>query len=246
MYVLSTLSCITKDLTKNRSRGTVYPKGIVSEKEPQRKKGTNTMALSKAKIREILSEAGVDSEKMAVAVDKITDGHVASIDALKEDRDKYKQDAEKLADVQKELDDLKATVDDDNGFKEKYENIKKEYNDYKQAQSEAAAKKAKDDAYRALLKDIGVVEKRIDAVMKVTSLDDLKLDKDGKLENIDTLKESAKNEWADFIGKPDTKGAPDPKPPANDPKPPRTESRAAQLEKQYHGDIYGEAPKSNE
>lgn len=204
------------------------------------------MALSKAKIREILSKAGVESENMAEAVDAITDGHVASIDALKEERDKYKKDSEALADVQKELDDLKQTVDTDNGFKKKYDDLKKEYDDYKHAQSEAAAKKAKDDAYRAMLKEIGVVEKRIDSVMKVTSLDDLKLDKDGKLENLDTLKESAKNEWSDFIGKPDTKGAGENNPPANDPKPPRTESRAAQLEKRYHGDIYGEAPKATE
>lgn len=204
------------------------------------------MALSKAKIREILSKAGVESENMADAVDKITDGHVASIEALKEERDSYKADAEKLADVQKELDDLKQTVDTDNGFEKKYDDLKKEYDDYKHAQSEAAAKKAKDDAYRALLKEIGVVEKRIDSVMKVTSLDDLKLDKDGKLENLDTLKESAKNEWSDFIGKPDTKGAGENNPPANDPKPPRKESRAAQLEKRYHGDIYGEAPKATE
>ena len=201
------------------------------------------MALSKAKIREILSKAGVEAENMAEAVDKITDGHVASIEALKEERDSYKADAEKLPAVQKELDDIKKTVEDDNGFEKKYNNLKKEYDDYKQAQTEAAEKKAKEDAYRAMLKEIGVVDKRIDSVMKITSMDDIKLSKDGNLEDIDKLKESAKKEWSDFIGKPDTKGAAENNPPANDPNPPHSESRAARLEQRYHGDI---SPKAKE
>ena len=204
------------------------------------------MALTKAKLREILSKAGVEAENMAEAVDKITDGHVASIEALKEERDGYKADAEKLADVQKELDDLKKTVADDNGFEKKYNEIKQEFDDYKQKQTEAAEKKAKEDAYRSMLKEIGIVDKRIDSVMRVTSLDDIKMDKDGKLEGFEDLKKSATEEWSDFIGKVDTKGAPEPNPPGNDPKPPKGESRAAQLEQKYHGDVYGESPKANE
>lgn len=203
------------------------------------------MALSKAKIREILSKAGVEAENMADAVDRITEGHVASIEALKEERDGYKAEAEKLESVQKELDDLKKTVDDASGFEKKYNDIKKEFDDYKQAQDEAAKKKAKEDAYRSMLKEIGVVDKRIDSVMRVTSLDDVTIGEDGKLEGIEDLKKSATEEWSDFIGKPETRGAGESNPPANDPKPPKKESRAAQLEQKYHGDVYGNIPSDN-
>ena len=65
------------------------------------------MALTKAKVKEILSKAGVEAENMDAAVDSILNGHIASIDALREERDGYKKDAERLPDVQKELDDLK-------------------------------------------------------------------------------------------------------------------------------------------
>ena len=41
------------------------------------------MALTKAQVKEILSEAGADGEKIADAVQKILDGHVATIEALK-------------------------------------------------------------------------------------------------------------------------------------------------------------------
>ncbi len=54
------------------------------------------MALSKAKVREILSEAGVDSEHMTAAVESIIDGHTASISALREERDAAKDEFARL------------------------------------------------------------------------------------------------------------------------------------------------------
>ena len=42
------------------------------------------MALPKARLKEILSEAGCDAEHIGDAVDKILAGHVATVDALKE------------------------------------------------------------------------------------------------------------------------------------------------------------------
>ena len=70
------------------------------------------MALTKTQVKEILSAAGVAADKMDDAVNKIIDGHLTSIDALREQRDGYKADADKLPGVPKELDDLKQTVKD--------------------------------------------------------------------------------------------------------------------------------------
>lgn len=54
------------------------------------------MALTKPKVREILSEAGVDSDHMDAALGSIMDGHLASITALREERDAEKETAERL------------------------------------------------------------------------------------------------------------------------------------------------------
>ena len=165
---------------------------------------------------------------------------------MKEERDAYKADSEMLENVQKELNDLKEAADNDGGFEKKYNDIKKEFDEYKQSRLEEDEKKAKEEAYRSMLKEIGVLDKRIDSIMRVTSLSDIKIDKDGKIEDIDELKKSAEEEWADFIGKPEKRGADESNPPANDSKPPKVESRAAQLEQKYHGDIYGSPTKGND
>lgn len=203
------------------------------------------MALTKAKVREILSKAGVESENMDAAVDSILNGHIASIDALREERDGYKKDAERLPDVQKELDDLKKAGEGKDDFEKKYNDLKKEYDDYKSEQSAKATKAAKDKAYRNMLKEIGVSEKRLDSIMKVTDLSDIKLDKNGAIDGLEDLKESAKTEWADFITTEGKQGAGTSTPPAGKTDPPKGKSRAAEIEAKYHSDLYGEV-KSNE
>lgn len=203
------------------------------------------MALTKAKVKEILSKAGVEAENMDAAVESIMNGHIASIDALREERDGYKLDAEKLSEVQKELDSLKKAGEGKDDFEQKYNDLKKEYDDYKSEQSAKATKAAKDKAYRSMLKEIGVSEKRLDSVMRVTDLSNIKLDKNGAIEGLEDLKESAKTEWADFIATEARQGAGTSTPPDGKTDPPKGKSRAAEIEAKYHSDLYGEV-KSNE
>ena len=101
------------------------------------------MALTKVKVREILSTAGVDADHMSEAVNAIIDGHVASIDALREENGNLKAElktanekADKLDGVQKELDDLKKQNEDDAKAREgkDYDALKKEFDDYKEGQ----------------------------------------------------------------------------------------------------------------
>lgn len=203
------------------------------------------MALTKPRVKEILSKAGVEAENMDAAVESIMNGHIASIDALREERDGYKADAEKLPDVQKELDKMKKSAESEDDYKAKYENLQKEFDAYKSDQTAKAEKEAKDKAYRAMLKEIGISEKRLDSIMKVTDLSDIKLDKDGAIEGVDALKESTKTEWADFITTGGQQGANTPKPPAGKNDPPQGKSRAAEIEAKYHSDLYGEVESKN-
>ena len=178
------------------------------------------MALTKAKVREILSEAGVESEKISDAVDKIIDGHVTSINALREERDNLKKDADKLADTEKELNELKKTIESNekDPYKVKYEAKKEEFENFKKQIAEKESKKQKEDAYIQLLKESNVSEKRIKAIIKASedSINSVKFDKDGKIENAEDLKKAIAEEWDDFIEKTVVKGAKTEKPPAND------------------------------
>lgn len=175
------------------------------------------MALTKAQVREILSAAGVDSEHMSAAVEKIIDGHLASVNALREEIDTYKADAGKLADVQKELDaaraDLEASKKD--SWEVKYKAIKEDFEAYKADQSKKETRAAKETAYRALLKEAGISEKRIDAVLKVSDVDGVELDSKGVIKGADKLTEAIKTEWADFIPVTRTEGAQTATPPTN-------------------------------
>ena len=158
--------------------------------------------------RKFLSALGIEQEK----VDEIITAHSETVEALKEERDKYKKSAEdyeeKTKEVEKLTKELEAFKDSSkDSYKVKYEAIKEEFADYKKAIESEKTKATKTEAYKALLKEIGISEKRIDAVLKVSNMEDIKLDKDGKIEGIEDLKKSLSEEWEDFIVKESKKGA---------------------------------------
>ncbi len=123
-------------------------------------------------------------------ISAIIEAHTETVDGLKEEIGKYKGNAEKLPAVQKELDDLKAAGD--GGYKEKYEKEKKAFEDFKTAQTAKETRQAKENAYREFLKTVGVSEKRIPAIMKVTDLDGIEMDGD-KFKDADKLTEINSN-----------------------------------------------------
>ena len=173
------------------------------------------MALTKAQVREILSAAGVTSENMSEAVDKIIDGHVTSVNALREDVAKYKADAEKLPTVQKELDDMKANTND--SWKEKYDNLKGEFDKYKTDVQEKETHNKKVEAYKAILKDANLSEKGIEKAVKYADWDKIELGEDGKLKGANDHIKAVREEWAEYVTTTTTTGAKTPPPPANNP-----------------------------
>jgi hypothetical protein len=151
---------------------------------------------------------GIEDEK----IDQIIEEHVAVTDALKEQRDKYKADADKLPEVQKKLDEIEDAGDD--GFEQKYNDEHKAFEDYK-AQVKAEKDSAeKSSLYKQLLTDAGIDPKRIDAVMKVTDLKEVKV-KDGAIEGAEDITKNIKTEWEAFLTQPAQKGAKVDTPPTN-------------------------------
>ncbi len=76
------------------------------------------------------------------------------------------------------------------------------------ARQEAAAdrRRLKERLYRELLRETGVAEKRMDAILRVTDLDAVGM-KDGRLTERAGLAAEIRREWADFIGVCKTRGA---------------------------------------
>lgn len=191
-----------------------------------------------ALARKFLVALGIEPEK----IDEIIDAHTETVNALKEERDKYKKDAEALPEVQKERDELKeaAEKNPDGIYKQQYEDLKTEYDKYKADVEAKAVKAQKTELYRKLLKDAKVSEKRIDAILRVSDVDALELDKDGNVKDADAVTKKIAEEWADFVVKEEAQGAQTQTPPVNnDGKVSGTPSRAAELAAKYRANLYG-------
>lgn len=197
------------------------------------------MALTNAKVKEILSAAGILAENIDEAVKKIMDGHITSINALREERDGFKADAEKLPGIQKELEELKAKGDQD--WQQKYEKEHSDFESFKLQIESDKERTKKAELYRALLKECNVGERQIANILKVSgeTIDKLVVT-DGKLDNVDSLKESIKNDWSGFIMTEQKKGAEVENPPENGGGGKKEESRAAKIAADYHKNLYGE------
>lgn len=168
------------------------------------------MALS----RKLLESMGLEADKVA----SIIEAHSETVDALKEQITTYKDAAknaddykEKYETAQKELDDLKKAGGD---WQAKCEKVTKDFEAYKMQQTEAEAQRNKAAAYKKLLKDSGISDKRIDAIMRVTDLATVEMDGEN-IKDADKHQEQIKKDWEDFIVNQSTSGAQTPTPPAN-------------------------------
>lgn len=160
--------------------------------------------------RKFLSALGIEADK----VDEIIAAHTEVTDALKEERDKYKADAERLPDIEKRLTEAEKKMEGDDPYKEKYEALQKEYEDYKADVSNKETTAKKESAFRHVLKDIGIPDKRIDSVIKVSDINGIELTEEG-IKDEETLKAKLKEEWSDFIATKSTEGVPSANPPSN-------------------------------
>lgn len=198
-----------------------------------------------ALTRSMLKGMGLTEEQ----VDTIISEHTTATEALKdqrdsikEERDKFKKEADKVSNLEKEISDLKQDHVSADDWKAKFEDEHKQFEDYKAdiAGKETAAKlKA---AYKSLLAECKVGDKHIDSILKVTDFKDLKLDDDGKFENVDALKEQISKDWSGFISSTGTKGADVENPPAGG-KGGSGSSRAAELAAKYRENLYGKTNK---
>ena len=158
--------------------------------------------------RKMLKAMNIEEEK----IDQIIEAHTETVEGFKDKLNDYKEKAEKYDGVKKELDEIKEGGDD---WQKKYEKEHSDFEAYKNDVTAKETKRTKEHAVREFYKGVGVSEKRLDAVLKVTNLDDFELDKDGKIKDADKHTETVKTEWADFIETTSTQGANTATPPTN-------------------------------
>lgn len=204
-----------------------------------------------ALTRKMLAAMDIPAEK----IDEIIDAHTETVSALKDERDKVQKEYDALKSqsvdieaVKKERDDAKAELDKIKGgdWENKFNTLNSEFTNFKADVEAKATKAKKESAYKKLLSDAGISAKRIDSVMKVSgaTIDGLKFDKDGNIEDSEKLVESAKTEWADFISTTHEQGADVSNPPTGDGKV-KPKSIAAEMVAAYRNNHYGNPVKED-
>ena len=166
-----------------------------------------------ALTRKFLKALEIDGDK----ADQIIEAHTETIDGLRTSLDAAQADANKLPEIQKQLEAAQAELEaaKKDSYKVKYEAIKEDFETYKAEQAKKESRSAKETAYRALLKQAGVSDKRIESVLKVSDVDGVELNEKGEIADAKDRLKSIKDEWADFIETTEVKGAVTPNPPVN-------------------------------
>lgn len=168
---------------------------------------------NRKELKKIFEAAEIEVPKDVLT--SLCELHTGSLDGLDETVKTLKKDLEQ---AERERDTYKAKVPQDGEetvTKSAYDTLKQQFEDYKAEQATKETRAIKEKAIRDLYKAAGISEKRLDAIVKVTDIDGIELDKDGKIKDADTRTETAKTEWADFIETTTTKGANTATPPAN-------------------------------
>lgn len=177
-----------------------------------------------ALTRKFLSAMGIAEDQ----AEQIITAHLETVNPLKQERDDFKIMADQLESVQKDLDRTRKKLQEfeesgnKDSWKVKYDaavedkrKIQKDFDDFKAdiAARELSAKKK--TAYREMLKEAGVSEKRLDSVLKVSDFGSIEFTEDGKIRDVEELVKAIKSEWADFIVTQSEQGANTSNPPQN-------------------------------
>lgn len=155
------------------------------------------MALTRA----MLKAMGIEEEK----IDQIIASHSETVEGLKNQASEYKEQALQVPALEKKVQDLEAAKPTED-WQAKYDELSEEYEDYRAKVDAERADEEKARLYRALLREQGVDERRIDSIMRVTDLRDVTV-RDGALADSEALGSAIAEEWGDFIVQHSTKGA---------------------------------------
>lgn len=162
-----------------------------------------------ALTRKLLSALGIDADKQ----EQIIEAHTETVDGLKQQIAQFKADAEKLPEVQRQLDEANEAAKKSGDAAK----IQKAFDDFKAEVAAEKAKVAKETALRKVAKDAGLTDAGIAKAVKYAAWDKIELDDKGDAKDAAELIKSLKEEWAEYIGTSETRGADVSRPPAGKP-----------------------------
>lgn len=162
-----------------------------------------------ALTRKMLTAMGIEPDK----IDQIIESHTETVEGLKKQAEDLREQAVRVPVLEKEIEDMKAAQPTDD-WEKKYSELLKEFEQYKTQAEVEQAEREKAQLYRAMLREAGVDEKRIEPIMKVTDLSGVSVI-DGAIADHDTVMKAIADEWSGFIAQTSVQGASVDEPPTN-------------------------------
>jgi len=126
-------------------------------------------------------------------VSKIIAAHAETVDGLKEVNEGL------TAELKKAQEEASKATGNGSDWEAKYNKATQELEELKTQHEKEKELGAKKSAYTALLKETGVSEKRIPAILKLVNFEEVALNKDGHIKDEKSVAESIKEDWSDFI-----------------------------------------------
>lgn len=163
----------------------------------------------------VRNHVGEDGNIPSEAIAKLVKAISTAVGNEFVEKSRYKAKLEEIDALTEEKQTAQDSATTAEKWKTKYQALKDDFDTYKTEQTKKESHAAKEKAYRALLQEAGVSEKRLESVLKVSDIDSVELDENGAIKGADKLTESIKSEWADFITTTQTRGAQTSNPPAN-------------------------------
>ena len=193
--------------------------------------------------RKWLKAMGIDEDKadeIIAAHTEITNRMQSEIDGLKESEPAEKPEA-------KDSEGETAKDGGNESVNEEIKALKQQIADMVKAAKDKEVLEAKTAAYKELLKGCGISnEKRLNAILKITDFDGVKLNKDGTIQNKDDLETGIKSDWDAFIETTKTKGAETATPPDGEEQKDKPNQAFVNRINQFRANLYGAQPETTE
>lgn len=147
--------------------------------------------------REFLKAMGLTEEQVSA----IMAAHVEVTTGLKATADQYKASAEKLPGVQAQLDEANKQLEaaSKNEYEELYKSEHAAFEKFKTDTAAKEAKRIKQDLGRGLLREAGIPDKRVEAVLRLMDLSKLEVNDENKLTDHKKALQDVKTEFGDYI-----------------------------------------------
>lgn len=217
----------------------------------------------------LLKSMGIEGDQR----DQIMAAHQETLESIKAERDGLRDIAAKVPDLERQIEAMQETASENSDLKARcdeleeankklssdcealgadVEKAREEHDSYVQRVEAEKADAEKLALYKALLRDIGLDEKRVELAADTKAAKGLEslMVVDGALDGYEELRSAEAEFWAEFIPQPQgVKGQDVPTPPKHEPGSPgvgEANERAVQIARERHEKLYGTADKKEQ